>query len=71
MSRCNGVGSSVNPKKHDPRGKVGECPKRIFRLLHRPAVQAVPRGEDPKVFLRRVALLRQLQSPNPGGAARE
>ena len=36
----------MNHNKHDLNGKIGECPKRVFWLLPRPAKPART-GEDP------------------------
>ena len=53
-----------------PNRRVGECPKRTFWLLPRPAVKPAYKGEDPKAFFRRMSQRAQLAGPNPGEAAR-
>jgi hypothetical protein len=56
--------------QNNPNGKVGECPKRTFWLLPRPAIKPAYKGEDAKTFFRRMAQRAQMQNPNPGEAAR-
>lgn len=56
--------------KSNRNGEAGECPKRVFRLLSRPAVKPAPKGEDPKQFLRRIAPRAQMQNLNPIEVAR-
>jgi hypothetical protein len=60
----------MDNNQNNPNGKVGECPKRVFRLLPRPAIKPAYKGEDPKTFLRRMALRAQMANPNPGEAIR-
>jgi hypothetical protein len=50
-------------------GRVGECPKRVFWLLPRPAIKPACKGEDPKAFIRRMSLRAQMANPNPVEAA--
>ena len=60
----------MDDNQNNPNGRVGECPKRIFWLLPRQVNRPVPKGEDPKTFLRRMSLRAQMANPNPGEAAR-
>jgi hypothetical protein len=53
----------MDENNNNPNREVGEDPKRVFRLLPRPAVK---KGEDPKDFLRRMSALRRRDAANPG-----
>ena len=57
----------MDDNKNNPNREVGECPKRVFRLLPRPAIKPAYTGEDPKRFFRRMAALRRGDAnPGPG-----
>ena len=60
----------MDDTKNNPNGRVGECPRRTFWLLPRPAIKPAYKGEDPKRFFRRMSERARLQNPNPGEAAR-
>jgi hypothetical protein len=60
----------MDNNKNNPNAEVGECPKRVFRLLPRPAVRPAYQGEDPKAFLRRMSQRVQIANPNPAEVAR-